>query len=648
MTGQHDSESAPSAPAPLAVSGEFRGDRIIRFIAFGLLLAATLHLPGAPGIRLDDSWQLVLAHGLIHHLRFGVDLIFTFGPLGALENSVQLPSLFWIQIAWQLISRGAIVLLLARMTQRLSLPGTLLMCAQLAICSSSADGVPSADVLPMIATWAAGAILVLRRHRSLTPCALAAFVLAILSLVKFSVAVASLIVIGLAVSYLVACRFRRLATIAALLYPAVFILGWTLCGQPIASVRSYFTTSTEMAKGYAGAMVIPSAPLQAWITAVALLACLLIPLGLVARHRTTSSDRRLLALITAALAAISFRHGTIRLDVYHASTFFAWISIVAFFWHLLLREEANVMLSRIRRFLAAVAALAFVLIWAWPPHQFGAWKNVRHALSTMKFEARLLSSPRRTHDEWHQRFTTASQRFALAPLEDEIGSAAVDVGGFQQGIVILNQLRYSPRPIPQGYAVYTSALADRNGRWMEETRPRVTLARLETIDDRIPTLDDSRSLLWLLRNDRVVAEAQGFLVLRPKEFLTDIPTVRQQVKTTLRLGDWLMLDQGTAARIQEITIDASPTTIGFWLQTFYPCPALRVQFRFTDGTIETYTAPAAMARAGFVSEPFLHDTDELRTWLTGGRLKRVAALRVVPNGRVPVYRGTAQISVVSW
>ena len=56
------------------------------------------------GAEIDESWAAVIAWGYLHGLRWGVDLVFTYGPLGFLQpNAPYTPGLFDTYLAGQAV-----------------------------------------------------------------------------------------------------------------------------------------------------------------------------------------------------------------------------------------------------------------------------------------------------------------------------------------------------------------------------------------------------------------------------------------------------------------------------------------------------------------------------------------------------------------
>ena len=116
------------------------------------------------------------------------------------------------------------------------------------------------------------------------------------------------------------------------------------------------------------------------------------------------------------------------------------------------------------------------------------------------------------------------QQFALPKIRSAVGGSSVDVIGLEQAVVLLNDLNYRPPPVFQGYQACTRKLEELNVAFYRSNQaPEFVLFKLQSIDGRFPTLDNSRVLLDLLHRYQFVLEEDGFLLLQQK-----IPSTRRE------------------------------------------------------------------------------------------------------------------------
>ncbi len=77
--------SAPDAPGPARHAVQ---ERVLFALFLALLWLTRFTPPEHPAVpELDPSWAQALGYALVHGLRFGVDVVFTYGPLGWFAHS---------------------------------------------------------------------------------------------------------------------------------------------------------------------------------------------------------------------------------------------------------------------------------------------------------------------------------------------------------------------------------------------------------------------------------------------------------------------------------------------------------------------------------------------------------------------------------
>src|ERR1017187_4749477 len=72
--------------------------------AFIYLFSLFFPWVSGPPLRPDDSWELILHAAFEHHLQFGWDLVFTFGPWGFLYGGYYPPTFPIAVMVWTLLA----------------------------------------------------------------------------------------------------------------------------------------------------------------------------------------------------------------------------------------------------------------------------------------------------------------------------------------------------------------------------------------------------------------------------------------------------------------------------------------------------------------------------------------------------------------
>src|SRR5690242_15989388 len=91
----------------IAPTVQFRklSTRRVRILGFVLtsvwLWLCFIKLPVTPGRHSpEQSWEAVLSYAAAHHLQWGREIVFTFGPLGFLISDHYWGNFFWPILVW--------------------------------------------------------------------------------------------------------------------------------------------------------------------------------------------------------------------------------------------------------------------------------------------------------------------------------------------------------------------------------------------------------------------------------------------------------------------------------------------------------------------------------------------------------------------
>ena len=237
---------------------------------FTLVFVSAFFLSGtatAP-LELDPSWHAALEYATAHHLQFGTQIVFTFGPLGFLSTRTSLGHLLGARIAFAFFWSALVALTATALAKRL--PGWVryAFLAWLVVFTLSA-GLDQTAFFVM----AYGALLLLvdnPKQRWQAPLFVFAFI--VLSLIKVSFLTAALGSLALVVVCWIRQRKTVKAIVLALAAPAGFVACWMALGQSPSHLAPWFRHGLELESGYSAAMnLVPKTPvLCAALAALAL------------------------------------------------------------------------------------------------------------------------------------------------------------------------------------------------------------------------------------------------------------------------------------------------------------------------------------------------------------------------------------------
>jgi hypothetical protein len=434
---------------------------------------------------------------------------------------------------------------------------------------------------------------------------------------------------------------RRLSLALVLGFISGFLGGRAVLGQTMSHIPAFLAGGLGIAGGYNGAMGLEP-------TSVALVGGLLTlfaALGAaLTRYQTQERGdtkqrwrQRLLFTWLLLLLFVTWKHGFVRADPHHAMFFLGFAPVLALVLGALPRPTLKP--GRWTYQLAGACCLCAVLTQQslLYPEFLHLDKPFRQAAAN----AATLLWPGEYRAQMEQSLRLERHRAALPRLREMIGPASVDVFGNYQAYAVFNELNYRPRPVFQSYSAYTAPLMRLNERfYSSSSAPEFVLAKLGSIDGRLPVLEDALAFRYLLRNYEPIGNEGGFLLLKSRSSVApELALLRQG---TVRVGEPIELQSYGQSDIW-VEIDVEPTVAGRLREFFYQ-PSL-VRLWVWDGIpakpTKQFRAPPPMMAAGFVASPLVLSNDCLLALYAGKTVARPNAysVEIAPSDRF-LWRGT--------
>lgn len=402
-------------------------------------------------IGVDPSWEAAVALARIHHLAWGPEIVFTYGPLAFLQNTAYystqqavLATLYQVGVIAALFL-GVAAALRRRYPATTSLVGAFVTTGITAILLGSMY--PEVVVLAAFA-WAGPLLLHDHLKRStafITSVALAA-VGGFELLVKFNTGPV-IAIIALAASILRDWRAlgRHCATVTA--FAVSIPIGWLLAGQRLGNLPVWLRYSGQIVSGYIEGQAVPI-PLDAVGAVLLTVAWLVVVCAMLVRGgRRIPRNYAVLVAVTSVLIAKS-AFG--RYDTNHFSALLGLmvitVAITPLYGILRPRFEIAVVLILVA-FLAGTLAIE-----QRPVAALQAPVRATDRLATLAFPGRAAAHIRDSKAR-QRRHYGIPERFVKA-----IGSAAVHVDPDETSVVWAYDFDWRPAPVFQTYSAYTPAL----------------------------------------------------------------------------------------------------------------------------------------------------------------------------------------------
>jgi hypothetical protein len=619
------------------------GQREIGIALLALLVwLANLRLPAdIVSPTLDSSWNGALGVALHSRMQSGADLVFTYGPLGYMCSGSYDPDLFAIRVlAWEAGFGLLVAMLLIRVLLRIRgiLERTLAFLLIVVLPTSSFP-------YELIALAAAAVLLLDRPGRRPTGILWMTLVLAALSLVKFTLCMASL---G-CVAAVTAGRWiegeRRIALGVGAAWCGWFLLLWTLCGQSVANLPSYFRLSALIASGYEEGMSTLGGTSILRLGLLGLAGFVILFLLLVVAYR----PRATLVATGACLLLgtfVAFKSGFVRASD-HTPLFFKWGAIAGFLfptpeempsWR---RNAATLT----RLCLAVLGVVGTVGSRDSSPYRASAivpecgrrlYSNGLGLLDLGGFQAQRDSELRQNQ-----------RKHALPRTLEKVGDEPIDMLSYEQGYLFLNGMRWRPRPVFQSYCALDPDLLTLNANFLEgEDAPPYLLFRLQTIDNRLPTMDDGLALQVLARDWRPVLVERGMLLLQraPRDESTDPPRI--VLEKSVGFGERVALPRdGGACHV--LSLDIRYSLLGRLVKSLFRAPPISLCVENdADETSEARIVPGMM-RTGAIIDPWLHSQQQWIDWTTGRLVHRTIAVTVLEPKYPRLYATSIDLRITA-
>jgi hypothetical protein len=437
-----------------------------------------------PSLGLDYSWTAGLAMAAHSGISFGNHLVFTLGPLGFIStnpiwyaDSGELAFLYLIALR---IGLAAAVYAAARRSYGAFWGFVITILVATVI---EANGLTS--VVSIV--WLIAATLIIERPpgvRASTAVAAAGGGLAAFELlIKVSVG-GELSAMVAVLALTMAGSWRRYIAASVSAFIVVLLLGWMVSGQSIGVLPDYIHNAARIVSGYSSAMVDDQSAIR-WQYPVALIAFLLGLAGALYTTRNATSRQRIgVAGLWVVFAFFEFKEAFQRHDAAHGATYFTALlgAVVAYRF---LRGNRMIGLGMLGVMLA-FAVSAQNQTWSSMIDPFGdaetAFTQIKQVFDT--------SERNRTIAAGRAVITSAIPLDAktLALLHDK----TVAVAPFEAVLAWAYHLSWTPLPVFQSYATYTTGLdqLNANAAASAEAPERILLLAGADIDGRIPQFDE--------------------------------------------------------------------------------------------------------------------------------------------------------------
>lgn len=594
------------------------------------LIVATPFCPRllpSSGLDADPSWMFAVNQAAADGLAFGRQLIFTFGPYGAIYTRMFHPATDPLALGAGLffgLCFGAVCILLARQSLLWGISLLYIVAGQM----FARDVVFASYGLFLVVAAGNLASKRLDGRAGLARFENALFLpllfaLGLLPLIKGSLIVNATVSAGAALFVFWAGGSAFLAAASVVLPATGLIAFWALSGQSIGDLPAYFVNMGQIISGYTEAMASDGPGRDVVIFIVASAALLFVVLTMPSK----SGFRLPMLLAFAGFLFSAFKGGFVRHD---GHVLFAGAAIVV------AAVLINLSAWRTRRALGVLP----LAIAAWFTIDYGYIGSASEILyynlfwtysnGAEAFRERVLKQPDLT-EAFANALTSIATQANLPKLP-----GTSDIYSFGQAYLLASGNDWHPRPVLQSYSAYTPRLAELDREHLTgPDAPNNIVFRLETIDDRVPSLDDGPS--WPIMLADYVAysppDENDYLLLKRGEKTTG-PKLRELVDRKAEFDRDVELPQGDLLYAQ---LDLRPSLLGRAALLLYKTKPLRMTVTLASGETRDFRIVSGMAQAGFLLSPVVENTDEFADLFGNVRALKENAVRSIRINGDPLF-----------
>jgi hypothetical protein len=166
--------------------------------------------------------------------------------------------------------------------------------------------------------------------------------------------------------------------------------------------------------------------------------------------------------------------------------------------------------------------------------------------------------------------------------------------------------------------------------------PQTLLVAVQTIDRRLPTLDDAASWEIMRTHYRIAGRLDsGHLILDRRKELLEAPG-KPESAATVEGQDWTTIPAAAGSGLYA-SIRCERSFFERLISTVWKPPSRFLEVQLSSGVVRRFRLVEPAAEAGFLLSPLLLETEDLRRWLDSDDVPLgPLAVRVVDNQGRPI------------
>ncbi|MFC5531028.1 hypothetical protein [Cohnella yongneupensis] len=621
---------------------KFIGIFMISFISFLFIMGIGQVLFGE---GLDPSWHNALDYAIKNNFQFGDDIVFTYGPLAPYFMNSFASELFWYKVVFSLILSGIVSIQLFGIGMQAGILSTIFLATGFVLNAGDDTFYFSCQIGMLL-------LLILYRNSNAIRTIIiisSVIILSVFGYIKFTYFLTSIFILVL-MAIVLFLQKNKISTYLVLFSFAISqFLIWMLSGQNLSNWFSYMKYSWQYSNGYSDAMSLVGSNttiVVGLLLAFLLCICVIYKVMLVKYRENYSFLLFFLSIV--GIGFIAWKEGYVRHDL-HYTQFFMYLIVAPAFVIVLLKNfrdsnksvEGRIIVSLkfmdnkneklIKTGHLRICCLVMISVISIMTINYAFYKNF---LSFELVRGKITVTKSNLSNLFHLKEHLASleAQTVAYQLANEIPKIkaivqedTIDIYNYNQSRLISNNLNWVPRPAFQSYAAYTSGLLKINEKHILQKPSEYVLFSNETIDNRLPLLDDNLWVRSLFHRYTPIFNDKGYLLFKRDDNVHALPKLDIVAERNVKFNEEFTLPN--LSNPLYITAQFEETLKGKLGTLLFKPPIVEIVVTLEDQQSRTFRIiPEMISEPTLISSVLMGNKDVLK-FLSGQNINKVVSVK---------------------
>lgn len=587
------------------------------FIVFFIFLLFPAFFYKLPEEGIDPSWNIAIHLAHKYQLIFGKDFVFTYGPLGILSSRLPITINLFVYLLFDLYFLITLFFIL-KASMKNHFGYGLVLFIFLSFIIGMYEGLDQWYFVFFLFYL----FSFLREPKSIAYIIQAALLSIICFYFKVGLGITAIVIFLITISYAALRKKISLIRLGAILFLYVLVI-WIISLLLHVNLEGYIVNSLHLIDAYNDAMFRPLGNIYMVFIYMALLIISVIAFWIIYRIVVSISRKQIVQNldelfiygIVALSAFVVFKSGFVRADT-HIYQFFKSIGLIVTFLYLHAPEKSG-------KRIAAICCWVVLAISSWSVNFIPGSYQPYSRLVNLSFFSIKVGEIKNYFDglKKYNSELRASDNLTSAKneLKNVIGDHTVDIIPAEISKIYFNGLRYNPRPVIQSYSAYDGYLDSLNyQKYMAPDAPDYILFALNSIDNRYPFFDETKTKLAILSHYTIIGDVKGDLLLKKKPIYENLVKTNEEI-INLKFGDVVTIKKVTPLQYSKILIKYN--LWGKIKRLFYHPPLLKITVTLDNGDTESFRGIKPILAGGVILNKYVDSEKEFQLLMqSDGRL----------------------------